>query len=187
MHGPRVEEIMVPLDLYPHVHESDSLKTAIVEMESCQIPVGERRSLPRAILVFDSHEDLVGIARRRDILRGLEPEFLAGRPMKIRKALFDIAVDPNLSTLSSSQMEAGIVERSKMPIRDVMRPVGATIDHDDHYVRAIYEMVSQNVALLPVMNGRQVVGVIRSSDVLKEVAQLLLEPSEIAANCDEEE
>jgi predicted transcriptional regulator len=186
MESTRVEEIMVPLDQYPNVRQSDTLREAITEMEKCQIIAGDRKSLPRAVLVFNDRGDLVGIARRRDILRGLEPEFLSHKPLKVRKSLFDIEIDPNLMEMSYEQIEAGLKQRAKQPVSEVTLPIEATIDINDHIIKAIYEMVSANVAVLPVLSGDQVVGVIRTADVFHEVAGILLDPSEVEAGCSEE-
>ena len=74
----------------------------------------------------------MGVARRRDIMRGLEPEFLVSKPLSARKNLFDVQLDPNLSEMSYDRLLKGVFERSKRPISDVMLPVVATINHDDH-------------------------------------------------------
>jgi predicted transcriptional regulator len=40
-------------------------------------------------------------------------------------------------------------------------------------MKAIYEMVDRNTSLLPVLESGNVIGVIRSVDVLNEVARIL--------------
>ena len=65
------KDILIPLDSYPHVPHWFSLRQAIVEMEKTQLDVGGRKSLPRVVLVFDEKYRLMGMVRRRDILRGL--------------------------------------------------------------------------------------------------------------------
>jgi hypothetical protein len=37
----------------------------------------------------------------------------------------------------------------------------------------VFTMVSRNLALLPVMKGKKVIGVVRSVDVFHEIAELL--------------
>ena len=54
---------------------------------------------------------------------------------------------------------AGIRRRGDHLVKDYMTPIQATIDDDDHLMKAIYEMVDQNTSLLPVLNGGNVVGV----------------------------
>jgi len=83
-----VKEIMIPLGHYPSVHADDTLKRAVSTMEAAHIEVGHRRSLPRVLLVLGSRDELVGILRRRDILRGLEPKFLVSQRMEYQKKLW---------------------------------------------------------------------------------------------------
>jgi CBS domain-containing protein len=168
-----VKEIMIPLGHYPSVHADDTLKRAVSTMEAAHIEVGHRRSLPRVLLVLGSRDELVGILRRRDILRGLEPKFLVSQRMEYQKKLFDVAVDPNLSELAFDRMVKGVRGQAERSVREVMLPVAATVDPDDHIMKAVYEMVSLNQSLLPVVRDGRVLGVIRSVDVFHELAQLL--------------
>ena len=175
METKRIDEIMIPMGDYPHVHSGQTLKDAMREMEIYQIEFKGKKTLPRVILVLDEENQLVGVARRRDILRGLEPEFLVSKPLSVRKSLFDVKMDPNLSEMSYDKLFRGILERSNRPISEAMLPVNITIDHDDHLIKAIYEMVDGNVSLLPVLREGRVVGVVRSVDVFRELARLVLD------------
>jgi len=170
----RVEEVMIPLDRYPSVHPDDTLRHAVAVIEEAHLEVGRRRSLPRVLLVVENHEELVGILRRRDLMRGLEPPFLVSQRMEYQKMFFDVAVDPNLSELPFDRVVKAVRAQADRPVREVMRRVDATIHPDDHIMKAIYEMVSLNQSLLPVEQDGRVLGVIRSVDVFHELAQLLL-------------
>ena len=162
-----VQDIMVPLEEYPSVPDTYTLRQAIEAM-------GKVRVLKRVALVFDeSLSDLLGMLRRRDILRGLEPRFLLSGSLEYRRKLFDVEVDPNLSELSHDKMLAGIRRRANRLVRDFMIPIKATINHDDHIMKAISEMVDQNTSLLPVLKDKRVVGVARSVEVLNELALII--------------
>ncbi len=167
-------EFMIPLQEYPHVSQSCTIRDVIELMEKSQLEVGGRKSLPRVVLVFDDDNQLLGTIRRRDILRGLEPKFLSSEPMQYRKKLFDVKVDPNLAEISYEKVLHGLRKRSERPVSDVILPIAATVDYGDHIIKVIYEMVDNNVSLLPVLKEGTVVGVVRSVDVLHEVAQILL-------------
>ena len=169
----RVREIMIPLEQYPSVRDNATLEEAIAVIESAQLEVDLRKSLPRVLLVFDEINVMVGTVRRRDIMRGLEPKFLVSQPLEYRKKLFDVAVDPNLSELSYDRVVKGIREQARRPVSDVMRPIEATIDADDHIMKATYEMVSLDLALIPVLHDGRLEGVVRSVDVFHEFAKLL--------------
>jgi CBS-domain-containing membrane protein len=169
----RVREIMIPVDQYPSVRDRATLREAITVIESAQLEVDDRMSLPRVLLVFDEIRVLVGYLRRRDIMRGLEPKFLVSQPLEYRKKLFDIAVDPNLSELPYDRVVKGLREQANRPVSDVMCPIETIIDADDHIMKAVYEMVSLDLALIPVVEQQRLVGVIRSVDVFHELIKLL--------------
>ena len=65
------------------------------------------------------------------------------------------------------------LECSKRLVKDYMRKIKMTIRSNDHIMKAVYEMVEQNVSLLPVLDGDKVVGVVRSVDVLDEIRNVL--------------
>ena len=169
----RVAEVMIPRETYPSVRADDTLRHAVAVIEGACIEVGRRVSLPRVLLVLGARDELVGILRRRDIMRGLEPRFLVSQHIEYRKKFFEVEVDPNLSELPFDRVVKGIREQADRPVGEVMLPVAATIDPDDHLMKAVYEMVSLNQGLIPVVRGGQLLGVIRSVDVFHELAQLL--------------
>jgi CBS domain-containing protein len=169
----RVEEIMIPLDSYPSVRTDQTLREAVAVIEGTQLDVGLRRSLPRALLVVDESRDVVGIVRRRDIMRGLEPRFLVTQPLEYRRKLFDVALDANLAEFSYDHVVHGIRSQAVRPVSDVMLPIKVTIRSDDYVMKAIYEMVAESVSLIPVVQDGRVVGVLRSVDVFHELAGLL--------------
>ena len=168
----RVEDLMIPLDHYPQVTADTSLAEAARVLKSAKIDLGVHTSLPRWLLVFSSEGQLVGSVRRRDIMRGLEPKFLVSEPLDYRKKLFDVKIDPDLSELSYDHLIKEVREQAARPVKKVMKPLQVTIHHDDHLIKAIYEMVSYGVSLLPVLKERRVVGVVRSVEVFSALTSI---------------
>ena len=171
----RAGDIMIPLENYPHIFYHDTLKQAVRLMLDSRITVEGCTSLPRAVLVFDEKHNLLGILRRRDILRALEPKFLKTMNLHTRKELFHVESDPDLLVLSTGRIAKATREQAEHPVSEAMSPVVATVDVGDHVTKVIYRMVNLDQALLPVMKNRQVVGVVRSVDVFNEVAKMLEE------------
>ncbi|NIN73199.1 MAG: CBS domain-containing protein [Gemmatimonadetes bacterium] len=169
----RVKEIMIPVEQYPSVRDNATLREAIAKIEEAQLEVELRKSLPRVLLVFDEIDVLVGTVRRRDIMRGLEPKYLLNKPLEYKKKLFDIDVDPNLAELSYDRVVRGIREQSNRPVSDVMQPIPAILDADDHVMKAVQAMVALDVNLIPVLREGKLVGVVRSVDVFHDLAQLV--------------
>jgi CBS domain-containing protein len=173
----RIAEIMIPLDEYPWVRITDPLSRAVDVIEGSELEVGRQRSLPRVLLVFDNDDRLAGIVRRRDIMRGLEPNFLVAQPLEYRIKLFEVGLDSHLSELSKEftldRVVKGLRAQAARPVGDVLRPISTTLKPDDQILKAIYEMVSLNESLIPVVEGDEVLGVVRSVDVFHELARLL--------------
>ncbi len=187
----RVADLMIPIKEYPWVYEWQSLKEAIAKMSEWQIDCDGRKSLPRIVLVFDKHDKLKGVVRRRDIMRGLEPSILEEKPLRERKRIFDFQVETDVAEMSKDKWFKGILERSQLSYEQLVhgiferanRHVGevtlsakVTIEADKHFLKAAYEMVDNNLSLLPVMEGGKVIGVLRSVEVFQEIAHILLDP-----------
>ena len=169
----RARDIMIPIGEYPYISKNNTLFEAMEKFEESELATGGRKSLPRALLVFDDNNELMGIVRRRDILRGLEPDFLTSKSLDYRKKLFDVKVDPNLSELSFEALVQGVKKQSGNEVMDIIIPIYETVDHEDHLGKIIYEMVDNNVSLLPVLKDGSVVGVVRSVDVFNELYKVM--------------
>jgi CBS-domain-containing membrane protein len=174
MEAKRAGDIMIPLDRYPHIPHWYTLRQAIAELRASQIEVQGRLSLPRAVLVFNKTYELLGIVRRRDILRGLAPSFLVAGPQDYERRLFDVHVDPNLSDFSSDKMTRAIRAQAERPVSEVMVPIIATVRSDDHLMKIVHEMVKHDLSLIPVLRDGRVVGVVRSVDLLNEISDIVL-------------
>jgi CBS domain-containing protein len=170
----RIGEIMIPLDEYPHIPDQFTLAQAIMELERAELEFRGRRSLPRLLLVFNQNNELAGLVRRRDLLRGLEPKFMRAKSMDYRKRLFDVELDPNLLEMAYEKIIDGMKERAQRSVRSIMITDVVTIDYDDHLLKAIYEMVTYDITSLPVVKDNRVVGVVRTVEIFHEVANLVL-------------
>ena len=87
-------------------------------------------------------------------------------------------IDPNLSELSYDKIITGMRKRSNHQVKDFMIPLEAakaTITYDAHITKGVYEMIDQNVSLLPVLKDDMIVGILRSVDVLHELLHIITE------------
>lgn len=173
----RAGEIMIPIDKYPYIQHSATIREAVVKIEEASLEIAGRRSLPRALIVFDEEHNPLGIVRRRDMLRGLEPKFLRTMALPRRKQLFDVPIqpDPDLVLLTSGRITKAMREQAKQPVSEIMQPLGMTVDYEDHVAKVVYRMLSGDVNLMLVLKDEKVAGVVRSVDVFREVAALLLQ------------
>jgi predicted transcriptional regulator len=171
--GKMAGDLMIPLDHYPHIPYWFTLRQAMAEIENTQIEVDGQKSLPRIVLVFDEKYNLMGMIRRRDILKGLQPDYAASKSGDSRK-LFNVEVDPNLMEMSYDILIKNLKERAEQAVSKVMIPITRTVDYEDHIMKVIHEMVINNMSLLPVLCVGEVVGVVRSVDVFHEIAHQIL-------------
>ena len=171
----QVREIMVPLETYPHIPYWFTLRQAIAEMEPSVFDSNAKKSPSRmSLLVFDEKYQLLGMVRRRDLMRGLDPEALQSASMDFHKKL------PNPEQDSSSQkpffdrVMKTIQERAETLVSDAMLPVKATVDQEDSLIRVVYEMVENDLSFVSVLKDKEVVGIVCIEDVFHEVARLVL-------------
>ncbi len=167
-------DIMIPIANYPTVPHWCTLRQAAHELIERMIPDQRgRMSPPRVVLVFDKNNRLLGQVRRRDVLRGLEPGYLVSHEAHHPKSLFEIRPDPHLSDLMNARSESTIRHQAERPVREVMQPLDASVDITDSLATVMNVMEEHDQSIIPVMDKKKVVGVIRSVDVLNEVDRFL--------------
>ena len=174
METKRAGDIMIPLNKYPHIPHWFTVRQAVAELEKSALEIRGRNSLPRALLVFDEKYRLMGIVRRRDILAGLEPNFLHHLSVHSELSPLELDVDPNLAEVTSDTLSQAMQKQAEMVISEVMQPIAASVASDDHLVKVCHVMIERDLNLVPVLKDERVVGVVRSVDVFHEIANILL-------------
>ncbi|MFP4529430.1 MAG: CBS domain-containing protein [Candidatus Kapaibacterium sp.] len=167
------DSIMIPLDNYPHIPYWFTIRQAIAEIQHSVLEINGRKSLARAVLVFDEEYKLLGMVRRRDILCGLEPESFFAKHAHHSKQLFNVEFDPNLLEVARDHLSEQVVTQANKSVSEIMVPIGHTVDYSDHLVKIIYEMNINKYSMMPVMKDGVVVGVIRTVEVMNEIAKML--------------
>ena len=166
-------EIMVPLKKYPHAHDSQTLREAVELLDGAQIEIGGRKSMPRILLVFDADHQLVGMVRRRDILRGLEPDYHGGFDTAHPEAHFKTEIDPNLSELVGPEDTGRLRRKLERPLSEVVRDMPGQVNAADSILKVVRELVARDSHIAVVVEDDQVIGVVRSLDLLHVVTETL--------------
>ena len=96
--------------------------------------------------VINKNKELVGIICRADLLRFL----------------------PNIQELDKINKE-DLIKKFKTPIEEVMVKEVVTTNPVDKLEEAVELMVEKNVNVLPVVEGKKVVGILSRHDVIKEI------------------
>ena len=161
----KVKELMIPLEDYPHIPYWFTLRQAMAIVREAAIKF-EGSFEPRAVLVFDEKYQLMGILTLRDIIKGLEPRFMHETAL--------VKADPNLSVLMGDLFGPGMREASQKPVSEVMSPIKVTIQGNDLFAKAIFMMIQENVGMMPVVQDGKVAGMVRLSDLFKEISDMVL-------------
>lgn len=166
----KVADLMIPLEDYPHVPYWFTLRQAMAIVREAAIKF-EGTFEPRSLLVFDEKYQLLGILTLRDIIRGLAPKFLQGAVGKLRAA-FDL--DSALSGLEADLSGPRVKEASQTAVSEVMSPIKVTVGAGDSLAKALFLMIKEEVGRMPVMQEQKVVGIIRLSDLFREISDFVL-------------
>ena len=162
---------MVLLEDYPHLHDNQTLREAVRLLDTAQIQVGGRTSMPRIIMVLDENNQLAGMVRRRDILRGLEPSFHTDIEATQTELTIPADIDPNLAELMSDDDSGRLMHRLERPLSEVVREVPGRVNADDSLMKVVRELVGNDTHIVAIIENDTVVGVARSLDVLKAVCE----------------
>lgn len=165
----QVRDIFVPLADFPHIAHDASIREAFAVLQKKHQTAGWRF---RHLLVFDTQETLVGILSIRDLLRALMPDYLkATATQHFAGGLPD---DAALSILWQDSFVEQCRQVNEMQVGSHMVPVHNTVQAGDPLTRAAYLMVMNGVDMLPVLDGKKVLGVVRIVDVFNQASAVVL-------------
>jgi CBS domain-containing protein len=165
MQSSQVRDILIPLGNYPHVRRGASVCQAFAVLREAQQAAGWRF---RNLLVFDDRGGLLGVLGIRDLLRAMMPDYLKTTLNRHFEGPADDAAA--LSIVWESSLEGLCARMDQVPVDDYLQPVLDTVDADAHLTRAAYLMVAHGVDMLPVLDGKEVVGVVRIVDLFNKFA-----------------
>lgn len=166
----KIKDLMVGIDEYPRIPNDISIKQAIKILKGVMLE-GRYCFYPMIALVFDDNR-LVGTLRLRDILKGLEPDYLKGSA-NMQGYSKD---NPELSVIWDALFDKDAKELAERPVSDAMNPIKAYVAPDDPIVKAAYLMIHNDLLVLPVLEDKKkVVGLIRMIEVFDALSGSVLD------------
>lgn len=157
-----VRDLMVPLDNFPHVKGNASLRDAFAKLHAAS----GSSELFRNILVLDEKDRLIGTVGLKNVLHAMLPEYLRHGSAHFQGGNQDITA---LSVLWQEDCAENCRQANKILARDHVSPVAATIGADEPLTKAAFLFATTPINVLPVVAGKQLVGVIRLVDVFDEI------------------
>lgn len=159
-----VGDFAIPLDVYPHLREDQTLDEAIGVIRSFTC---EDQLQFSELLILNDQEQLIGRVTVREMLQGLEPRLLK-KKKKWKFEGFD-ADYPNLAILWEESFFKHCHERGGAPIKEFLSPIKTTVKATDPLLKVLYIMMHKNENNLPVLKKKKVVGVVRIKEVFAAV------------------
>lgn len=171
-----VNDLMTPVSDYTTVSDQASLHDAIAALEASQAPRSgtPERMADRAVLVMKNGKHVVGKLTMWDILHGLEPRYGEIDPlsMPVSYGLWNRALLHNLAEKARS---VKVVDLLGQPGTGERIESGAELD------KAVGQLVRSRLLSLLVVENHEVIGVLRMSDVFRDVAAMIKDAEAKAA------
>lgn len=178
-----VKDLMVPLSEYATVTEGATLFEAVMTLEEVQEKFDSSHSKyhHRAVLVLDKKGRVIGKLSQLNVLRALEP-----KDERIRKTeeisqfgfsskfITDLREQYRLAGVSLADLSSNA---AKMRVEDYMKTPseGEYVEEDAPLDTAIYQLVTGFHLSLLVTRNKEIVGVLRMSDVFAAVFHAMKE------------
>lgn len=174
-----VRDLMIPLDEYACVLESDSLHEAVIALERAQETVSRTKSkhLHRAILVLDENRKVIGKISQMDVLKALEPKY---KEMGERISLAGFSPQFLRSMLEKNQLWTSPIsdicsKAAWLKAKDFMYGIteGEYVKEDASLGEAIHMLIMGHHHSLLVRKEDNIVGILRLTDIFAEVTELI--------------
>ena len=173
----KVKDLMVPLEEYAVVSHEATLIEALRALEKAQMTLKPGKHRHRAILVLDKDKRVIGKIGHLGFLKALEPKYnILGDMGKLSRVGLDAAfINSMMENFRFFQDDlCDLCKRARhINVVDVMHPVTESIDENTSLSEAIHDMVMWSTLSVLVTRGRDVVGLLRLSDVFQEVADFM--------------
>lgn len=171
-----VKDLMVPISEYATVVIGTSLIDALRVLDRAQDAYTVSKYQHRAIIVLDNQGQVVGKISQLRALKAIEPEVEFDDEMKeIEKFKFS---DDYLAKLRDNHRSQGKIiksqtlrEAAEKKVEEFMQTPspGEFVSEDCNLDTAIYRLIAGTHLSLLVTRGKQIVGILRISDVFAAV------------------
>jgi len=171
-----VKDLMVPLSGYATVDEDASLGEAVKALKKVQKTFDQTRDRHRAILITDKKNKIVGKLSQLDVIRALEPKYLdIDDPQSLTR--FGYSQDYLQYTLKEHHLwEKAIDDICKKAERLIVKNLmytpteGEYVKESTSLNEAIHHLIMGRHQSLLVTRGEDIVGVLRLTDVFREIS-----------------
>lgn len=166
-----VAEVMIPIEDYTKVQESDTVRSAIQALKtSFAAKISTSRLMEtghRSVLVFNAAGELAGVLSIVDLLNGCMPAYLSAPLPSMADA---IRYSP---MFWSGMFSRAVQQMADKRVEDLMQPAPDTVEADANLMEAAYTMLTASARRLIVRRQGKVVGVVREQELFFEIERTL--------------
>lgn len=173
----RVRDIMLPLTSFSTIGEERTVADAIdVILQSfirTMTSTTVQETVHRSILILNRDNKVVGVMTFTDLLQGLQPPYM--RLMTERPQMADsIYLEPPNFSGMFTIMARDIASKQ---VKDVMSDAPPVINADANLMEAVNQLLTLGVRRLLVIDGDDIIGVVREQDIFFEMSRLIRQES----------
>ena len=177
----KVKDLMVPLEEYATVSHRATLYEAVLELEKAQEGFDKIHTAyqHRAILVYDDDKKIIGKISQLDVLTALEPKYgEMGHSRSMSRVAFSPQFLKNMMqqySLLSEVFEMLCKKARDVNVKTVMYTPseGEYVDENASLTEAIHQFIMGHHQSLLVTQGESIVGILRLTDVFREVCHVM--------------
>jgi len=174
-----VKDLMIPISEYETIPIESNLYEAALALEKAQKDYEQGIYPHKILLISDKNGEIVGKISQLDVLRALEPK---GKKIYDSKTLSRFGVSSQYLKPMLSQCEfwdkplidiCRSAGRLKVKILVCAPAEGEYVPEDASLSEAIHQLALEHHQSLLVTRGKKIVGILRQTDMFKEVVETL--------------
>jgi CBS domain-containing protein len=175
----KVKDLMVPLADYATVPEEATLSEAVLALEAAQARFDRSPYKHRAILVLDKAGHVVGKLSQWDLIKGLEPNYerIGDFRMTSRTGFSPDFIKSLIRShgLWDQPLRDLCAKAARKRVSQIMyTPTeGEYVTEDASLNEAIHQLIVGHHQSLLVTRGKEIVGILRLTDVFREVCAII--------------
>ena len=176
-----VKELMVPLSEYATVMEGSTLFDAVLALEKAQEEFDHTKYRHRAVLILDKNDRVIGKLSQMDVLNALEPkDDDLGEISDLHQYGFSSNFVRNVRKqrrLLATPLKDICSKAAKLKVENFMQAPseGEYIDQEASLEIAVLHLVMGHHLSLHVTRGKEIVGILRLTDVFAAVFHTMKE------------
>ena len=172
-----VKDVMIPLNEYALVPMNANLREALITLKASHKKTPPGKHPHRAVLVTNSKGLIVGKLGMAGFLRALEPKYgNVGDIERLSRAGVSAEfLDAMMDDLGFWKEDVKRIcnRANSIIIKDVMSPIEESIQENASLTEAMHKMIMWQVLSMLVTSEKEVVGILRLSDLFSEVADYI--------------